>query len=110
MNKLEQKFHDKLLSHLSDHDTKANVNNAVGVCKDFSLSFLTFFAENEDQYWESFLACEYETDKSLDWVERVKDCRKRFPQTWNKYREGEKKETVDYYKLILKSKYACFGN
>jgi hypothetical protein len=71
---------------------------------------LTFFAENEDQYWESFLAWEYETDKSLDWVERVKDCRKRFPQTWNQYREGEKKETVDYYKLILKSKYACFGN
>lgn len=49
MNKIEQEFSNKLLSHLSDHDTKANINNAVGVCKDFSLSFLTFFAENYEE-------------------------------------------------------------
>ncbi len=66
---------------------------------------LTFFAENEDAYWESFLAWEYETDKSLNWKDRIKDCRKRFPQKWTHYKDGDKKETVDYYNLILKEKY-----
>lgn len=57
MNKLEQKFSDKLLSHLSDHDTKANVNNAVEVCKNFSLFFSLFYARNYKHLgggiWES---------------------------------------------------------
>ena len=57
MNKLEQKFSDKLLSHLSDHDTKANVNNAVGVCRGVSLSFSLFCARNYKHLgggiWES---------------------------------------------------------
>lgn len=65
---------------------------------------LTFFAENEDHYWESFLAWEYETDKSLSWKERIKDCRKRFSQTWKRY-TGDEEEIIDYYDLILKNKY-----
>lgn len=65
---------------------------------------LTFFAENEDHYWESFLAWEYETDKSLSWKERLKDCRERFPQIWTQYR-GDSEEVVDYYDLILRKKY-----
>lgn len=57
MNKLEQKFHDKLLSHLSDHNTKSNIDNAVEVCRTFSLSFSLFCARNYKHLgggiWES---------------------------------------------------------
>lgn len=66
---------------------------------------LTFYAENEDQYWESFLAFYYETDKSLSWQERIDDCRERFPQVWTKYISGGKAETTDYWDLILCKKY-----
>lgn len=65
---------------------------------------LTFKAENEDAYWESFLAFTYETDEKLSWKERIEDCRERFSQTWTRY-DGDKKETVDYWKLILKKCY-----
>jgi len=46
MNKLKQELRDKLLSHLSDHNTEANVNIAFDVCKDFSISFISFCARN----------------------------------------------------------------
>jgi hypothetical protein len=66
---------------------------------------LTFFAENPDHYWESFLAYYYDTDKTKTRYERIADCRKRFPQTWSTHHSNGVKETVDYYNLILKSKY-----
>jgi hypothetical protein len=65
---------------------------------------LTFFAENADQYWESFLAYYYETNKKLNVRERLDDCIKRFPQIWSKH-SGDKEETVNYWELILKDKW-----
>lgn len=62
---------------------------------------VTFTTEDPDQYWESFLAWYYETDKKLSWQERIKDCRKRFPQKWTTYIEGK----IDYWDKILKNKY-----
>lgn len=61
---------------------------------------LTFFAENEDHYWESFLYFHYDTDKSKSWQERVEQCRKEAPQMWS---SGGVK--TDYYELILKNKW-----
>lgn len=45
-NNLKQELRDKLLSHLSDHNTEANVNIAFDVCRDFSVLFSLFCAEN----------------------------------------------------------------
>lgn len=65
---------------------------------------LTFVAENPDHYWESFLAYHYETDRKLNVRERLDDCIKRYPQTWTRH-SLDKEETIDYWKLIVKSKY-----
>lgn len=61
---------------------------------------LTFYVENKDNYWESFLYFHYDTDKSKSWQERVEQCRKKAPQMWS---SGG--VTTDYYKLILKDKW-----
>jgi len=44
--KLEDKFREKLLGHLSDANTEVDVRVAVEVCKDFAISFSLFCAEN----------------------------------------------------------------
>ena len=44
-NKLKQQLRLKMLGQLSDENTEVDVNNAYGVCKDFTLSFLTFLRE-----------------------------------------------------------------
>lgn len=73
------------------------------VCFGYQIA-VTFVAPHLDHYWESFLAYSKETDKSLSWEARVKDCRKRFPQTWTQH-SGEEKITTDYWDLILRDKY-----
>lgn len=60
--------------------------------------------ENPDNYWTSWLYYEYNTDKTKSKAERIKQCREEFPQIWTRY-SGDKKETIDYYNLILKKKY-----
>ena len=61
-------------------------------------------AEHEDQYWESWLYYELDTDKSLSKAERIKICMEENPQLWTRYSiNGE--ETTDYYQLILRKKY-----
>lgn len=60
--------------------------------------------ENPDNYWEAWLYYEHNTDKTKSKAERIKQCREEFPQTWTRY-SGDKKETIDYYNLILKKKY-----
>lgn len=74
------------------------------VCFGYQIT-LTFFAENPDHYWESFLAYYYDTDRTKTRYERITDCRKRFPQTWTTHYSNNVKETVDYWDLILKDKY-----
>ena len=65
---------------------------------------IIFYTPEQDQYWESWLYYELETDKTKTRKERVKDMRKNFSQTWTSTIDG-KATTVDYYNVILKKKY-----
>jgi hypothetical protein len=63
---------------------------------------LMFIPEHDMHYWESWL---YYTRKTKgNTAERIAQCRKEAPQTWTSHSEG-KKETTDYYNLILKRKW-----
>lgn len=62
---------------------------------------LTFYAENEDAYWESYLAYEYDTDKSKSPQERLKEAKSKHPQVWT---DGDG-FTIDYWEKVIKSKY-----
>ena len=66
---------------------------------------LTFYVENEDHYWESFLAYHYETYKSLSWQERIKISKEKYPQIWTTHYGSGEEETTDYWAKILKPKY-----
>lgn len=55
-------------------------------------------------YWESWLYYEYATDKTKSKRERIEQCKKEFNQTWKVYSNGEE-EIINYYELILKTKY-----
>jgi hypothetical protein len=63
---------------------------------------LMFIPEHDMQYWESWLYYTRETKGTT--AERVAQCRKEAPQTWTSHSDG-KKETTDYYNLILKKKW-----
>jgi hypothetical protein len=56
-------------------------------------------------YWEAWLYYEYATDKSKSKRERIAQCRREFPQIWTSHYPDGRKETIDYYERILKSKY-----
>jgi hypothetical protein len=65
---------------------------------------IIFKAPHEDQYWESWLYYELDTDKSLSKTERIEQCKRDYPQIWTRHsKEGS--ETIDYYDLILRKKY-----
>lgn len=63
-----------------------------------------FSAPEPDHYWASWLYYEYNTDKSKSKRERIKQCQKEFPQNWTQHK-NQNKETINYYKFILKEKY-----
>ena len=63
---------------------------------------LMFIPEHDMHYWESWLYYTRETKGTT--AERIAQCRKEAPQTWTSHSEG-KKETTDYYNLILKRKW-----
>lgn len=65
---------------------------------------LMFIAPEPDHYWTSWLYYEYNTNKSFSKRKRIEQCQKEFPQNWTQYKNGNK-ETINYYKLILKEKY-----
>jgi len=65
---------------------------------------LMFIPEHDMHYWEAWLYYTRETDKSAPIADRIAQCRKEAPQTWTRHSEG-KKETTDYYNLILKRKW-----
>ena len=67
---------------------------------------LMFIAPELDHYWSSWLYYENNTDKSKSKKERIKQCQDQFPQNWISYKNGNK-ETINYYKFILKEKYLC---
>ncbi len=63
-----------------------------------------FSAPEPDHYWTSWLYYQYNTDKSKSQKERIKQCQQEFTQNWISYKDG-KKESINYYKFILKEKY-----
>jgi hypothetical protein len=60
--------------------------------------------KHSSHYWEAWLYYEYATDKTKSKRERIEQCKKEFNQTWKVYSNGEE-EIVNYYELILKTKY-----
>lgn len=56
-------------------------------------------------YWEAWLYYEYATDKTKSKRERIEQCRKEFNQTWTWSGKDKPSRTIDYYELILKTKY-----
>ena len=65
---------------------------------------LMFIAPEPSHYWTSWLYYQYNTDKSKSQKERIKQCQQEFTQNWISYKDG-KKESINYYKFILKEKY-----
>lgn len=65
---------------------------------------LTVGHKYSSHYWEAWLYYEYATDKTKSKRERIEQCKKEFNQTWTVHQNGNK-ETIDYYQLILKTKY-----
>lgn len=61
--------------------------------------------DNPDKYWEAWLYYQNNTDKTKSQRERIEQCKKEFPLTYSVYKQGQEKETIDYYRLILKKKY-----
>ena len=60
--------------------------------------------KHASHYWEAWLYYEYATDKTKSKRERIEQCKKEFNQTWKVYSNGEE-EIINYYELILKTKY-----
>lgn len=63
-----------------------------------------FIVPHPYNYWESWLYYERNTDKKLSQKERVKQTKIGFPQDYIQYK-GEEQIKIDYYPLILKSKW-----
>ncbi len=61
--------------------------------------------EHPTQYWESFLAYRFDTDRSLSRAERVKECIKKYPCVWTSYSSGYPPVKTNYWPLILKKQY-----
>ena len=53
MNKLKEQLRLKMLGQLSDEKTNLDINNAYGVCKDFSVLFSVFCGKNTISYNET---------------------------------------------------------
>lgn len=74
MSKLEDKFREKLLGHLSDANTEVDVRVAVEVCKQEILLFISFLRENynvEVAYNGDFLLYQEVQDVSTCEVMRI---------------------------------------
>lgn len=65
---------------------------------------ITIDNQNPDSYWTAWLYYENNTDKTKSKEERLIQCIKEFPQTYTIYSKG-KKETIDYYPKIIRTKY-----
>jgi hypothetical protein len=67
---------------------------------------VTFVAPHLDHYWECWLYYTRETKHIAKTTEaRLALCRKKAPCTWTSHNSDGTKETIDYYKLILKKKW-----
>lgn len=66
---------------------------------------ITFQTEHLSEYWEAWLYYEINTDKTKSIQERVNQCKREFPLTYTSSYSDGRKETINYYDLILKEKY-----
>ena len=75
------------------------------VCFGYQIA-LQIIPDEDYQYWNSWLYYERNTDKGKSKRERIEQCKKEFPQKWERSEQyGKLQYTVDYYNLILKRKY-----
>ena len=65
---------------------------------------LIFRPEHDMQFWECYLAYEYDTDKSKSRKERLKEAKEKHPCVWTSYSNDEKTKT-DYWNVVIKDKY-----
>lgn len=65
---------------------------------------IIFLPPHQEHYWECWLYYVYDTDKTKSKKERIEQCKKENPCVWIVSNKG-KQERIDYYPLILKSKY-----
>ena len=70
-----------------------------------ALMFLGPDSMSTSHYWEAWLYYKNHTSKNKPIKTRVRQLKKRFPQTCTIYRGGKEKETINYYDIILKKKY-----
>ena len=63
-----------------------------------------FVAPEATHYWEAWLYYEYSTNHKLSKKERIKACKENFSLTWELHK-SDKKELVNYYDKVLKTKY-----
>jgi hypothetical protein len=88
-----------------DHDYRHEWNPMISFVFFKWQIAVTFVAPHDMHYWESWLYYTRETKHIAKTTEaRLALCRKKAPCTWTSHSDG-KKETTDYYKLILKKKW-----
>jgi len=68
-------------------------------------SAIMVYSPYESQYWEAWLYYDRNTDKTKSKRERIEQCRKEYPQTYEVWEKGEEGKIIDYYDLILRKKY-----
>ena len=59
--------------------------------------------EDENHYWECWLAYSRDTDKTKSTKERIEQAKKDFPCIWSSYKDGVK-TTICYWDKVLKKK------
>ena len=69
---------------------------------------IIFEPDNPDQYWESFLNYELNTDHNKNPIIRLFYCKQHYPQIWSVWKPNSEKQLVDYYPLIVKHKYKIY--
>ena len=69
---------------------------------------VTVVAPYQDEYWESWLYYERNTDKTKSKQERTEQCIREFPQTYKQH-SNEGTRIINYYDLILKDRYKQHG-
>jgi hypothetical protein len=71
---------------------------------------IRFSADHSSHYWESWLYYNYATDRNDSKINRLKQCTKEFPNIWTSTYKDGKKETINFYTLILRKKYLKYIN
>lgn len=66
---------------------------------------ITFKVPELSHYWEAWLFYKRNTDKTKSKKERIEQCKKGFPLLYTTSFGDGRRETVDYYNVVLKDSY-----